>query len=426
MAPALDSTKICQKLADCVKHGVAFHHAGLKPQQREGIEEGFKANLIKVICATPTLAAGVNLPARRAIIRDAKRYASGMGQIFIPASEYKQCAGRAGRPQYDEYGEAVMIAKTLSEQNSLFERFILAPSEPVDSQLADPAELRKHVLASVAAGYVEDVNSMFEFMKHTFLYHQHKNMNIVGLIGDVFDFLTREDFIRKAGFKYVATPFGARVSRLYIDPMSGVVIRKGFQKIATGKSFTTAGLLHLIVSCPDGEMLSVGKKDQEDLEDFALKVEDELILDKDDVMSLQDHYTAMSVLKTVFMLTRWLNEEKEEDICERFDIGPGDVFRHTEAAQWLLYAAESIAEVYAYKKLTFFLSELRLRVRYGIKEELLELASLRGVGRVRARILFDHGYERLTHIKSADEPTLGRIKGIGVALAKDMIRQAQA
>ena len=60
----------------------------------------------------------------RAIIRDAKRYASGVGSIFITASEYKQCAGRAGRPQYDEYGEAVLIAKSLSDQDALFERFV--------------------------------------------------------------------------------------------------------------------------------------------------------------------------------------------------------------------------------------------------------------------------------------------------------------
>ncbi len=424
MAPALDSTKVCQKLAEVVKSGVAFHHAGLKPQQREAIEENFKKNNIKVICATPTLAAGVNLPARRAIIRDAKRYSSGMGQVFIPASEYKQCAGRAGRPQYDEYGEAVLVAKSLSDQNSLFERFILAPAEDVQSQLADPAELRKHILASVAAGYVDDVKSTLDFLGKTFLAHQHRHTDLVGLIGDVFNFLTREDFIRKSGFRFVATPFGARVSRLYIDPATGVVIKKGLQKVVLGSSFTSAGLLHLIASCPDSEMLSVGKTDAEGLEDFALKVEEELILNKDDVASLGDHYTYMAVLKTVWMLTRWMNEEREEDICERFNIGPGDIFRHTESAQWLLYAAESIAEVYAYKKLSFFIAELRTRVRYGIKEELLELASLKGVGRVRARTLYDHGYERLSQIKKADAASLARIKNIGAVLAKDIIKQA--
>ncbi len=420
-----DATKVCKKLAEVVLHGVAFHHAGLKPDQREAIEENFKKNIIKVICCTPTLAAGVNLPARRAIIRDTKRYASGAGSVFIPASEYKQCAGRAGRPQYDEYGEAVLIARSLAEQDALFERFILAPPEPVISKLSDEAQLRRHVLASVAGGYVHDVNGMFEFLEHTFLAHQHKSANLIELVGNIFDFLHREKFIDKSGFRFFPTPFGARVSRLYIDPVSGLVLKKGLARIAAGTNFSSIGILHLVCSCPDSERLSVGKKGLEDLEDFGNKVADELALTREDIQSLQDYYTSLGVLKTVWMLLRWMDEEKEEDVCERFDIGPGDIFRHTESAQWLVYAAQSIAEVYQFNKLSHFLEGLKNRVRYGIKEELLELAGLKGIGRIRARILFDHGYQRVADLKGSSEDKIGKLKGIGPALAKDILRQAQ-
>ncbi|MBF0486382.1 MAG: DEAD/DEAH box helicase [Candidatus Omnitrophica bacterium] len=423
IAPPLDSTKICQKLADVVKHGVAFHHAGLKPHQRELVEESFKKNLIKVICSTPTLAQGVNLPARRAIIRDVKRYASGAGQVFIPASEYKQCAGRAGRPQYDDYGEAILVAKSLSDQDALFERFIMAPPEPVDSQLADEAELRKHILASLAGGYVHDVNGMFEFLEHTFLSYQKKGVNLIDIIANTFDFLRAEGFIEKSGFRFFTTPFGARVSRLYIDPATGLIIKKGLAKIAMGKSFSGIGILHLICSSPDSEIFSVGKNDYEELEDFGNKVADELILTRDDIESMGDYYMSLGVLKTVWMLTRWMDEEKEDAICDRFNIGPGDVFRHTESAQWLLYAAQSIAEVFQFKKLTFFLEGLKNRVRYGIKEELLELASLKGIGRVRARILFGHGFQKLNDFKFTTADDLGRIRGIGPALARDVLKQ---
>ncbi|MEI6437549.1 MAG: DEAD/DEAH box helicase [Candidatus Omnitrophota bacterium] len=422
-APSLSSTNICKKLAEALTHGVAFHHAGLTPSQRELVEENFKTGLIKTICSTPTLAAGVNLPARRAIVRDAKRYSATAGQVFIPASEYKQCAGRAGRPQYDDYGEAVLIAKNLSDQNALFERFILAGPEPVESKLADESELRKHILASIAAGYVNDVNSTFEFLDKTFLAYQHKNLDLISLVGNVFDFLHKEQFIDKSGFRYFATPFGSRTSRLYIDPISALIIKKGLAKAAAGKSFSGIGLLHLIACTPDSEMLSVGKKGQDELEDFILKVEDELIVTRDDVAELNDYYTSLAVLKTCYLLTRWIEEETEEDICERFDIGPGDIFRHTESAQWLLYSAQSIAEVFQFKKLTFFLEDLRNRVRYGIKEELLDLTRLRGIGRARARILFAHGYKRSADLKNTTEDSLGKIRGIGLALAKDLFNQ---
>ncbi len=423
IAPETSATKVCKKLAEVVVHGVAFHHAGLKPDQREAIEENFKKNIIKVICCTPTLAAGVNLPARRAIIRDTKRYVSGAGSVFIAASEYKQCAGRAGRPQYDEYGEAVLIAKSLSEQDALFDRFILAPPEPVISKLSDEAQLRRHVLASVAGGYVHDVNGMFEFLEHTFLAHQHKGANLIELVGGIFDFLHREQFIDKSGFRFFPTPFGARVSRLYIDPVSALVLKKGLARIAAGTNFSSIGILHLICSCPDSERLSVGKKGLEELEDFGNKVADELVMTREDIQSLQDYYTSLGVLKTVLMLLRWMDEEKEEAVCERFDIGPGDIFRHTESAQWLVYAAQSIAEVYQFKKLTHFLEGLKNRVRYGIKAELLELAGLKGIGRIRARVLFDHGYQTRADFKNATETDLAPIKTIGPALAKDILRQ---
>ncbi|MCX5681456.1 MAG: helicase-related protein, partial [Candidatus Omnitrophica bacterium] len=162
-----ETTKICRKLSNVIKTGVAFHHAGLRPQQRKLIEDSFKENLIKVICSTPTLAAGVNLPARRAIVRDAKRYEAGVGAAYIPTSEYKQCAGRAGRPGYDDFGEAVMIAKSFSEARLFMERYIEASPEPVISKLGNEAALRIHVLSSVASGHVHNINEMFEFISHT-------------------------------------------------------------------------------------------------------------------------------------------------------------------------------------------------------------------------------------------------------------------
>ncbi len=104
-------TDMGKSLAACVAKGAAFHHAGLGRPERSVVEEGFRKGLIKCISSTPTLAAGLNLPARRVIIRDYHRFAAGEGMQPIPVSEYHQMAGRAGRPRLDPYGEAVLIAK---------------------------------------------------------------------------------------------------------------------------------------------------------------------------------------------------------------------------------------------------------------------------------------------------------------------------
>jgi helicase len=417
------ATKVCKKLADCIKHGSAFHHAGLKPKQRQAVEDYFKKNIIKTIASTPTLAAGVNLPARRAIIRDCKRYASGLGSVYISTSEYKQCAGRAGRPQYDDYGEAVLMAKSLSEQNALFEKFILATPEPVSSKLGTESALRIHVLSSIAAGYVHDINGMFEFINETFLAYQRQGLNLLDLIGQIFDFLHDNGFIDKSGFRFFTTPFGNTTSRLYIDPITSLTLREGLTKIHNGKNFSDLGLLHLMACCPDSDMLSVGKADYEELESLANKIEDELILSPEDLPMLQDSYTFYSTLKTMWLLGRWIEEEKEETLCDEFNVGPGDIYRHVESAEWLLYAAGTIAELYHYKKLSFSIEDLRHRIKYGIRKELLELASLRGVGRIRARQLYAHGYHKLGDLKNASESSLASIKTIGKSLAHDILFQ---
>ncbi len=421
-----EATKICRKLSDVILCGAAFHHAGLRPRQRKLIEDYFKKNIIKVICSTPTLAAGVNLPARRAVIRDCKRYEAGLGAAYIPTSEYKQCAGRAGRPKYDDYGEAVLIAKSLSESSALFERYINARPEPVVSKLGSESALRIHVLSSIAAGYVHDVNGMFDFISHTFLFHQKQITNIIELIGRIFDFLQMENFIEKSGFRYFATPFGQCVSRLYIDPLTGIILREGLKKIHSGKSFSSVGLLHLLTITPDAETLNVGEKNYEDLEDFAHKFEDEFIMGEDDVAALEDYYFYMASIKTTWMLTRWIDEEKEETLCDSFGIGPGDIHRHTESIQWLLHAASIIADLLSYRQLTFVLEDLRSRVRYGIKAELLNLVSLRGVGRVRARNLFEKGFKKIPDLKFASVDDLSGIPQIGKTLAKDILEQIKS
>ncbi|MDI6655701.1 MAG: DEAD/DEAH box helicase, partial [Candidatus Hydrothermarchaeota archaeon] len=78
-----EPTKICKRLSKCIEGGAAFHHAGLAARQRKLVEEAFKSNLIKILSATPTLAAGVNLPARRVVVRDYRRYEPNLGSSEI-------------------------------------------------------------------------------------------------------------------------------------------------------------------------------------------------------------------------------------------------------------------------------------------------------------------------------------------------------
>ena len=127
-------TPQCERLSRCIKKGVAFHHAGLHTKQRELIEDNFRNGNIKLICSTPTLAAGLDLPAYRVIIRDLKRYSGKFGMTSIPVLEYLQMAGRAGRPKYDKIGEAICLAKSNSEKDEIYNTYILGEPEEIYSK----------------------------------------------------------------------------------------------------------------------------------------------------------------------------------------------------------------------------------------------------------------------------------------------------
>jgi len=417
-----EPTRICRRLAECVRNGAAFHHAGLHSLQRKIIEDAFRQNLIKVIAATPTLAAGVNLPSRRAIIRDYRRYEEPFGLQFIPVLEYKQMAGRAGRPKYDKYGEAVLVARSEGELDALFEEFILAKPERITSKLASEPALRTHVLASIAAGYVSDLDGMLSFIGHTFFAYQHEAQDVASIIERIIDFLEREGMVSRRGKLLIATPFGERVSSLYIDPMSAVVLRDGLKGIAQ-KEPTALGFLHLVCHTPDMGILYLRRRDYDDLEAFVGDHVRDFLTPIPEDPEAYEYFLAE--VKTALMLKSWVEEELEDGIHEKFGIGAGDIRRAVDTTEWLLYSTHELARLFKVKRALSVLHKLRQRVRYGVKEELLELVSLRGIGRVRGRSLYKAGYRKLTDIKRTSVQELSLVPYIGPEIAKSIKGQIE-
>ena len=131
-----DST-VGDLLSQAVKGGVAFHHAGLRYEQRSLIEQAFKDGVLYCLCATPTLASGVNLPARRVLVRDLKRFEDGMSR-FLSVMEVRQMLGRAGRPKYDSKGEAWLLCKGGDPRevaDEIADRYVHGPIEDITSIL---------------------------------------------------------------------------------------------------------------------------------------------------------------------------------------------------------------------------------------------------------------------------------------------------
>ncbi len=239
------------------------------------------------------------------------------------------------------------------------------------------------------------------------------------------DFLEQEEMIRRDGELLIATPFGERVSRLYIDPLSAVVLRDGIKGIAT-KEPTVLALLHLICHTPNMGLLYLRQRDYSDLELFYLDRADELLTPIQDPQRQPEKFeNLLAELKTTQMLQMWMDESREDDIHEQFGIGAGDIRRTADTAKWLLYAGHELASLFKVRPALTPLRKLHERVRHGIREELLELVQLRGIGRVRARSLFRAGYQKLVGIKQATEQELARVSYIGAEIARSIKRQVE-
>tara|TARA_Y100001935_G_scaffold74750_2_gene62391 strand:+ start:6224 stop:8770 length:2547 start_codon:yes stop_codon:yes gene_type:complete len=173
-----EGTFMGRSLADSTSGGIGFHHAGLSPRQRSIIEKSFKNGVLTALVATPTLAQGVNLPSRRVIVRDHRRWNSTAGgSMPVRAMEIRQMIGRAGRPGYDPHGEGIILAKNSNEEQFIVDRYLLGGVEPIVSRLANPystvatedPSLLTHLLALIATGGIQDRYSLGMFLAKTFL-----------------------------------------------------------------------------------------------------------------------------------------------------------------------------------------------------------------------------------------------------------------
>ncbi len=415
-------TETSHDLADCVERGVAFHHAGLSSTQRSLVEDAFRDRLLKVIAATPTLAAGVNTPARRVIVRDWQRYdptAGGMTPLDV--LEVHQMMGRAGRPGLDPYGEAVLLAQSHEDSQELFDRYIWAEPEPVRSKLAAEPALRTHVLATIASGFAQTRQGLLEFLEATLYASQSTEAGRLERITDqVLGYLERNDFIeRERGVEsaddaftaaadlaasqdeaLTATSLGHTVSRLYLDPMSAAEVVHGLE--SAEERPTALGLYQLVSRTPDMYELYLRSGEEERYGELFYERKPELLGDAPSEYEDNRFEDWLAALKTGTLLEDWATEDDEERITERYKIGPGDLRGKVDTAEWLLGAAESLAREID-SEWAVAVREARARVEHGVSEELLELVSVSGVGRKRARRLYDSGIQEPADLRTAEK-----------------------
>jgi helicase len=384
--------EMAENLASCVERGVAFHHAGLTYQFRKIVEEGFLQRRLKVICATPTLAAGVNIPARMVIIPEAKKSVRDMSVM-----EYKQLAGRAGRPGFDRVGYSVIIATSKRRLTTYVRRYLSGEPEPIKSNLL--RRVSWAILASMSSGLVESEADLEDFMASTLLKIQ--GLYDPELVHQELDFLRRIGIIEPDSL--TLTRLGRRVAELCVDPITAIIAKR----VSFIRALDEDIALIAVSASPDISPISY-EVPLHMIDPFTSALER---------LGWSAEGREMEMIGKAFALKLWVNEVSEETISNAYGIAPGDLLVLKENAEWVSSAIAELLLVLRNHKHALYFMELSERIRHGVKPELLQLCSIEGVGRVRARMLYNSGLRTVEDVAKAPLEKLMEIPRMGRDLA---------
>jgi len=428
-------TKQCKRLAICIEKGIAFHHSGLKSEQRKLIEDSFRSKIIKVICATPTLAQGVDLPAYRTIIRDLMRFTS-HGMRYIPVLEYEQQSGRAGRPGQETLGQAICFAKDKKDKKNIINKYVFGKPEAILSKLAVEPVLRTYVLSLISTEYCRTIKDLEKFFSKTFFAHQYgDNAEINSLIRKILlnleewklvhtnikknnDFVST-NLLKENNEKILPTLLGKRVSELYIDPYTANFIINYLKNLNNNNKNNTLNLLFMFCNCMEiRPRLNIGTKSTEDTESWLYENEDEF----NDTSELvqDDFFELLKVARTTMFFEDWIDENTEEKLLEKYNIRPGEINAKVDIMDWLIYSSVELSR-FTNKEIIKDLIRLRIRVKNGCKDELIPLLRFKNIGRVRARKLFNADIKNVHDVKVVNYEKLSFV--IGKKIALDMKKE---
>ncbi|MEM1983231.1 MAG: DEAD/DEAH box helicase [Sulfolobales archaeon] len=404
-----------ESLIKLISYGVSYHHAGLSAIARKVIEEGFRDGVIKVVVATPTLAAGINVPARRVLVYT-RRFENGFMKP-ISIMEYKQMGGRAGRPQFDPYGEVILVDVASPAEGR---KYIYGKVEGVTSALTSMRALRIHLLASIASGYLRSDKELDKFFSKTLAFNTPAFVVSRLSIGKVIEELASMNMLEYEDGEYRPTELGVAVSSLYIDPLTAKIIIKYLDGVGDVKDIY---YLHLISMTPDFSRTRITGYNR--LEDDALSLSDLGLIPDFSIVKEIDYDDWLRGFKMASILSEWVNEVDEDTIIKKYDIGLGDLLTMTDTGSWIAHAASVVCRVVNLRNHARNLELLSKRIEVGVKEDVLELTQVKGVGRVRARILFESGFRNLRDLANADPKRLANLPTFGEKLAHDIVNQAK-
>ncbi|XP_059398175.1 helicase POLQ-like [Carassius carassius] len=415
---------LCPVLQKIVPFGLAYHHSGLTSDEKKLVEEAYSSGVLCLLTCTSTLAAGINLPARRVILRSPYVAAE-----FLKRSQYKQMVGRAGRAGIDAMGESILILQ--DKDINMAKKLLSAPMEKCYSNLLHDGGrgLLSLVLSLIGLKITTTVEQVRDFIKGTLLSVQEAQVsperNLWDLTVESIETLKQKSLIEVSADVHNQTIL--QITRLGRATFKGSVDLSCCDLLYRDLSKGLEGLLlnsflHLVYLVTPYDMVHQCKPDwmiyfrqftnlsaAEQKMATAVGVPESFVARMAAGKSVSQSVDILVVnrLYLALVLYSLLKETNLWNISDRFQLTRGFVQTLLSSASAfgssVLHFTEELEEFWAYKAL---LSELTRRLTYCVQAELIPLMEVAGVMEHRAKQLYNAGYKTLAHLANADPQIL--------------------
>ncbi|XP_037904628.1 DNA polymerase theta [Hermetia illucens] len=415
-------------LSKTVPYGCAFHHAGLTSEERDIIESNFKSGALKILAATSTLSSGVNLPARRVIIRSPLFAGKKMNPLT-----YKQMIGRAGRTGKDTLGESILIC---TEANcKAGKELVCSELLPIQSclSLESSMPLKRALLEVLSSGIANTKDDVHNFLECTLLHIQNSHDSKLDKekdpLNDSLQFLIEYEFIRlqmneeTKEMNYVPTRLGMACLSSSLPPNDGLLLFSELQK--SRRCFVLETELHAVYLVTP---YSVCYQLQEidwllylDLHErlsSSMKRVAELVGVKESflVKAMRGHtkldYKTLQIHKrfyTALALQELVNEVPLNAVSEKYKCSRGLLQSLQQMSSTFAGIVTSFCNALNWTMLALIVSEFKERLFFGVHRDLIDLMRIPDLNAQKARALFNAGITSLVDLANADCFTVEKI-----------------
>uniref|UniRef100_A0A668RL59 Helicase, POLQ like n=1 Tax=Oreochromis aureus TaxID=47969 RepID=A0A668RL59_OREAU len=413
---------LCPVLKVTVPYGVAYHHSGLTSEERKLVEEAYSSGVLCLLTCTSTLAAGINLPARRVILRSPY-----VATDFLKRSQYKQMVGRAGRAGIDSVGESILILQE-KDRNMVTraKTLVCAPMESCYSNLMhdDGKGLLSLVLSLIGLNITSSVEQLQDFLQGTLLFVQWQQLcverSLLEAVQQCVDVLKEKELITVDSQSLRVTKLGKATYKASVDLTYAEVLYKDLSKGL--ESLLLNSYLHLVYLVTPYDLIDQCKPNwmiffrqftllsvAEQKMSAAVGVPESFVARKAAGQTVKKGVNVAAVRRMYLALVLFslLKETDVWSVSERFQVSRGFVQTllgsSSAFCSCVLHFTEELEEFWPFRAL---LAELTRRLSYCVKAELIPLMEVAGVLESRAKQLYAAGYKTLTHLANADPAAL--------------------